>query len=158
MAPNFLIASERTLCFLIRDEKISLGMKKTGQGAGNYNGYGGGVLPGETVEECALREIREETNLTITKEQLKKTGTIDFHFPYKPEWNQRVHLYVIRSWKGEPEETSEMRPEWFSLNNIPYDTMWDSDKIWLPKLLSGQKIEATFVWKDDNKTVDSYKL
>jgi len=31
-----------------------------------------------------------------------------------------------------------MRPQWFAFSDIPYDQMWEDDRIWLPMLLNGQ--------------------
>lgn len=31
-----------------------------------------------------------------------------------------------------------MRPQWFAFTDVPYDQMWEDDKIWLPMLLNGQ--------------------
>jgi 8-oxo-dGTP diphosphatase len=156
--PKFKIATERTICFLLRDTQILLGTKKRGLGQLNYNGFGGKLEPGETAKEAAIRELREEAGVLVKKRNLEKRATIDFNFPYKPEWNQRVHVYFVDAWKGEPCETEEMRPEWFPRDKIPYEKMWDSDKHWLPMLLEGKKIKAEFIWKQDNKTVDAYKI
>jgi hypothetical protein len=35
-------------------------------------------------------------------------------------------------------ESDEMKFEWFSIKNIPYEKMWDSDKIWLEKIIQGE--------------------
>ena len=157
--PDFNFATERTICFLLRDGKILLPMKKRGFGAGNYNGYGGKKDPVDnTIDETAIRELWEEARLTARAEHLDRRAVIDFHFPAKPEFNQRVHVYFLEQWEGEPVETEEMKPEWFNMDAILYDKMWDSDRIWLPIVLSGKKIGATFVWKEDNKTVDSYRI
>jgi len=32
-------------------------------------------------------------------------------------------------------ETEEMKPEWFSIDEIPYDKMWDDDSYWMPRIL-----------------------
>jgi 8-oxo-dGTP diphosphatase len=155
---DFKFFSERTICFLLRDTKIILGMKKKGFGKSNYNGFGGGLEPGETAEEAAIREVKEETRVDVEQQNLEKMATIDFYFPYKTEWNQRVHVYFTRKWNGELAETEEMRPEWFDIASIPYDKMWDSDKYWLPLLMAGKRINAFFTWKEDNKTVCEYNI
>ena len=153
------IASERTLCFILKEDTILLGMKiKIAQGHGNYNGFGGGVEPGESPEEAAIRELTEESGLTAELQDLEHKATIEFYFPFRPEWNQRVRVYFLRSWQGEPRETEEMKPEWFPLGAMPYNKMWDSDRRWLPLLLDGKRIKASFTWKEDNKTVDSYTI
>ncbi len=94
-----------TLSFLFKDGQILLAMKKRGFGDGKWNGYGGKVEEGESIEEGAIREIKEEGNVKVQKEDLENFGVIDFYFPDKPDWNQRVHIYKILKWEGKPEET-----------------------------------------------------
>jgi len=155
---SFKIETERTICFLVNQDRILLGMKKKGQGAGNYNGFGGKVEAGESYEDAAVREVFEESGLIVDKRALEKRAVIEFHFPYKSEWNQRVHVYFANSWQGGPRETEEMKPEWFNKSAVPYERMWESDLHWLPLLLEGRKINAFFRWKEDNKSVDGYSI
>jgi 8-oxo-dGTP pyrophosphatase MutT (NUDIX family) len=134
-------------------------MKKIGQGHGNYNGFGGKKTDEDKdIEATALRELTEESGLSAQRSDLEHNATIEFYFPSKPEWNQRVRVYFVRAWHGEPRETEEMKPEWFPLDAMPYHRMWDSDRRWLPLLLCGKKIKAGFTWKEDNKTVDTYNI
>ena len=49
-----------TLCIIHQHSKILLGMKKRGHGVGKWNGFGGKVEKGETIEEAARRETKEE--------------------------------------------------------------------------------------------------
>jgi 8-oxo-dGTP pyrophosphatase MutT (NUDIX family) len=155
---EYTVRSERTICFLLKEDQILLGFAKSSQSKGKYNGFGGKKEANETIEEAAIRELYEESGLQARVEDLEKMAEIDFHFPYKEEWNQRVHVYFLRTWEGEPQETNEMRPEWFALDNIPYAQMWDSDRYWLPSILEGKKIKAFFKWKEDNKTIDEYRV
>jgi 8-oxo-dGTP diphosphatase len=157
--PEFNFATERTICFLLTEDKILLPRKKRGFGERNHNGYGGKKeQEDETIEDTAVREILEEGRITAKVKDLEKRAVIDFHFPYDPKLNQQVTVYFLYKWGGEPVETDEMEPFWFDRKEIPYSKMWDSDHYWLPIVLSGKKIKATFIWKKDNQTIDSYKL
>jgi len=128
--------------------EILLGMKKRGFGEGKYNGLGGKVISGETVEETTLRELREESGLCSKVEDLQRVAELYFFFPYKPGWNQTVQVYTISAFSGEPPETEEMAFQWFKRDQIPYHQMWDDDKYWLPLVLEGKRIYATFVFKE----------
>jgi 8-oxo-dGTP pyrophosphatase MutT (NUDIX family) len=110
-----------TLCLLVRNDQISLGQKKRGFGQGNYNGYGGKPKEGESLEDATIRELYEETGVVARAEDLKKRAILSFTFQYKPEWNQVVHVYHLQRYEREPTESTEMKPEWFSFEAVPYD-------------------------------------
>ncbi len=138
---------DATLCFLISKEngkinKICLAMKKRGFGTGKWNGVGGKVEDKETIEEATIREAKEEIGIIISK--LEKIATLTFLFPHNPLWNQLVHVYWSDQWEGEPQESEEMRPDWFSIDKLPYENMWSADHIWLSHVLEGNKVVATF--------------
>jgi len=143
---------QKTLCIVLDrvKERILLAMKKRNFGAGKYNGFGGRVEAGETVEQAAIRELREESLLEANITHLKKAGEIDFYFPHKPEFDQTVHVYLLEQYRGEPKETDEMAFKWFDVKAIPYHQMWDDDKYWLPKVLEGKKLRASFTFKEVN--------
>ncbi len=134
---------ETTLCLLRKDDKILLARKKRGFGEGKYNGVGGKLEGSETPEEAMIRETREEINVTPTK--YEKVGTVEFDEYYKGEQaNLIFHLYMAYEWDGEPTESEEMAPKWFSIDEIPYDEMFRDDTYWLPLVLEGKKIKAYF--------------
>jgi 8-oxo-dGTP pyrophosphatase MutT (NUDIX family) len=147
-----------TLLFLIdrKTNTICLGMKKRGFGASRWNGFGGKVNDGEEIEDAAIRETFEETNsgITIDKENLKKVATLNFRFPHKTEWNQQVHVFFVEKWDGNPNESEEMRPEWFNINDIPYEEMWSDDIHWLPQVLSGKILEADFSFNEKDQIIE----
>lgn len=139
---------ETTLLLLIKDNNILLGKKKRGFGEGKYNGIGGKVEPGETIEEAMIRETQEEICVTPTK--YYNAGKVSFLEYYKgKKENVIFHLYIANEWEGTPKETEEMEPCWFKIKNIPYDKMFPDDKYWLPKVLNGNKIEAFFEFDEE---------
>lgn len=151
---------QASLCLLIRengnDKEILLAMKKRGFGKGRWNGVGGkpDLEAGETVLDSALRETQEEIGVKIKNPE--RVAIMDFYFPEQPkekEWDQQVHLYLIKEWEGEPTETKEMLPRWFKVEEIPFDEMWDDDKHWLPHVLEGKKLKAEFHFDKDDKII-----
>ncbi len=134
-----------TVCFILRKNEILLAMKKRGFGEGKWNGYGGKVADGETVEAAAKRETAEESG--VRPELLDKRAILTFEFESDPVLLE-THVFVIGRHTGEPQETEEMRPQWFALNSIPYSEMWADDQYWFPYLLSGKKFRGHFFFKD----------
>lgn len=152
---------DATLVLLIKGSptaEVLLGYKKTGFGNGKYSGFGGKVEPGETIIEAAVRELAEETGIVAPTSSLTQVAVLTFHFPYKPDWSQRVHVFTATQWRSYPIESNEMAPAWFKVNQVPYDKMWDDGYYWLPRVLAGEVFRADFVFKPDNATVDSVKF
>lgn len=143
---------QTTLAYLIKDNQILLAMKKRGFAAGKWNGTGGKKKDGETVEEAAKREANEEIGIGIKK--LNKVATLNFYFLNRSDWNNHTSVYLVDSWIGEPTESEEMSPKWFELDKIPYDKMWEDDALWLPKVLNRIKIEADFLFDENQKMID----
>lgn len=152
---------DTTVCFLVReglDRQVVLGLKKKGFGQGKYTGFGGKVEAGEAVETAAVREVLEEAKIQLSLDVLENFGRITFLFPANPSWDQVVHIFVVRHWEGEPEESVEMKPEWFQADRLPFEMMWQDAIHWTPLVLAGKKIEARIVLQDDNESVASVEI
>ena len=147
-----------TLLFVIRDGQILLIHKKRGLGHGKINGPGGRLEPGETPLEAAIREVQEEVGMTIPKTALHAVGEITFRFPFMEAFNHFVHVFVATAWEGDPIETDEMLPNWFPVNAIPFNRMWQDDIYWLPIVLEGKTLSAEFEFGEDNETVVQWTM
>lgn len=132
-----------SLLFLRKDDQVLLAMKKRGFGQGRWNGVGGKVEADETIEAAMIRETQEEIGVTPTT--YEKVADIRFDEFFKGEPTlMHVHIFLATEWEGEPAESNEMAPRWFSQNEIPYDYMWADDPYWLPLVLEGKKVSADF--------------
>lgn len=133
-----------TLCFVLRDGQVLLGMKKRGFGAGRWNGFGGKIEPGETIEEAAKRETLEECGITV--KQMEAVGIHEFVFADRPDELLEVHVFRVDVYSGEPIETEEMQPKWFAYGAIPYADMWPDDQYWFPLFLTGKHFKTRFLF------------
>ena len=143
-----------TLCIVHQNNKVLLGMKKRGFGAGRWNGFGGKLKDGETVEAAARRELKEEAG--IVPADLILAGNLHFTIADTGD-DLEVHLFKITEFMGEPVESEEMKPRWFGINEIPFDQMWPDDIYWFPLFLENKKITAEFNFKDKDNLLD-YKI
>lgn len=131
-----------TLILVHQGSKILLGMKKRGFGVGRWNGFGGKLHEGETIEQAAKRETREEANITVS--DLEKFGVMEFYWKNKPDFCMEVHVFKSKIFGGIPTESEEMKPQWFDVREIPYDKMWQDDTHWLPMFLADKKFKGKF--------------
>ncbi|CAL8273382.1 unnamed protein product [Lota lota] len=137
-----------TLVLVIEPGRVLLGMKKRGFGAGKWNGFGGKVQTGETIEDAARRELKEESGLEV--DVLEKIGNITFEFVGENELLD-VHIFRSDSYNGEPTESDEMRPQWFDIDKIPFSLMWADDILWFPLLLQKKKFLGYFKFQGQDK-------
>lgn len=150
--PQWQPVDRATLVFVVVGDDILLIEKKRGLGAGKVNGPGGKVDPGETIEQCAIRECQEELDIEVS--ELEHLGEHRFQFTN----GYSIHCWVYRtsSYSGEPIETDEAKPLWRPVDDIPFERMWEDDHIWLPLLLKGQRFRANWIFDED--TMLDYQL
>jgi 8-oxo-dGTP diphosphatase len=134
-----------TLVFVIREGRILLIRKKRGLGKGKVNGPGGKLDPGENAVECAARECHEELGITVSNLECMGEHKFQFIDGYS------IHCWVFRTpdVEGEAYETDEAVPLWTDISEIPYDEMWEDDRIWLPMIIDGTPFTANWVFDDD---------
>ena len=116
-----------------------------------WNGFGGKIDPLESIRTAALREMREESRLEVL--DAAYVGRNIFEFVGEPLLLE-VHIFRATKWTGVLEETEEMEPQWFTVDEIPYVEMWADDKEWLPLLLSGQRFENYFLFRGHDEILE----
>ena len=134
-----------TLVFVIKNAEILLIRKKRGLGAGKINGPGGRLEPGESFAEAAIREAQEE--LRITPIDPRYAG--ETHFQFVDGYSIHVHVFTAQDFEGEPTETDEASPIWVPVDEIPYDEMWEDDRLWLPLVLDGVTFSGRYIFDND---------
>lgn len=144
-----------TLCYVIEEGEVLLIYKKRGVGEGLYNGPGGKIEDhDESPRHAAIRETREETRIEV--ENLEKVGELKFFFGQNPF--MYVYAFKTNDYTGEPEETEEARPEWFTINDMPYDQMWEDDRYWMPKMFEGKQIKARFQFDEEGESLQDWSI
>ncbi len=105
---------------VIKNGKVLLGRRKNSHGAGSWQFPGGHLEFAETVFQCALREVSEETGLVI---QNLRTGPYTNDY-FRSEGKHYITLYVIADWKhGEPEVLEPEKCEawhWFKWSELTH--------------------------------------
>ncbi|MDB5224659.1 MAG: hypothetical protein JWO43_281 [Candidatus Adlerbacteria bacterium] len=147
-----------TLGFLMRGDRVWLGLKKKKVAAGFLNGAGGKIDPGYTELSCLKKEIFDEWGVTIRAGTAQKMGVVDFYNEQEDgsSLDVRVHVYTISEWHGEPKESDEMgAPVPYHLNQVPYDQMMIGDRPWVQWVLFGKRVRAVVRYKTDKTLVSA---
>lgn len=125
--------TKTNIVFPVNGAEVLLAMKARGFGANWWNGFGGKLTEGETFEQAARRETKEEIGLTIGK--LRPVAKLLFFFGDKLDIASIA--YVTNDYQGEPTTSEEMRdPTWFGFDELPYKDMWPGDDQWIPQALA----------------------
>ncbi|MBQ6824272.1 MAG: 8-oxo-dGTP diphosphatase [Clostridia bacterium] len=124
---------ETTLCYLEQDGRLLMLhriKKEKDVNKDKWIGVGGHLESGETPEQCARREIWEETGLTA--EGLEYRGMVDFHCIGWPD--ERMHLFWCDHFHGTLKECNEGTLEWVPREKVDALPQWEGDRIFM-KLL-----------------------
>jgi 8-oxo-dGTP diphosphatase/2-hydroxy-dATP diphosphatase len=139
-----------TLVIVHQHNRLLLGRKKRGFGAGKWNGFGGKLEPGESLIEGAKRELWEEAGIEAVN--MEELGRLVFRFQDHPEIMD-VHVFKVRDFSGQPIETNEMTPGWFNEDEAPFEEMWPDDRFWFPLMLKNKQFKGLFSFDDRHQIV-----
>ena len=145
------MAIEATVCLIRRDGQLLLQEKAKGLfGGGKWDGPGGKMMPRESAAQCIVREVAEETGLTVLEPVLHGSLAVFFGPGKEPDWI--VHVFSASRFTGELHPSLEGHLRWFAEGQLPYDRMWPSDRFWLPQMLDGSLDGKPFearLWFDE---------
>ena len=138
-----------TLCYVIDKKKNRTLMlhrvkKVNDVHEGKWNGLGGKLEFGESPEECVIREIKEESGLTISDPRLH--GFITFPlFDGVDDWY--VFVFTVENYSGEIIESAEGNLEWIPSESVTALNLWDGDAIFLKWLKEDKFFSAKFIYE-----------
>ena len=126
-----------SLCYIERDGKYLMlhrTKKVNDENHDKWIGVGGKFEEGESPEECMLREVQEETGLTLT--QWRYRGIVTF---VSNTWGgEYMHLFTADGYSGELKSCEEGELEWVEKERLYSLPIWEGDKIFLRLLDSGR--------------------
>ncbi len=117
-----------TLCYIENQDSYLMlhrVKKKKDVNQDKWIGVGGKFEPGESPEECLLREVREETGLVLTSYRLR--GLLTF---LSEGWeSEYIFLYTADDYEGEVGECAEGTLKWVKKEEISSLNLWQGDKL-----------------------------
>ena len=92
-----------------------------------------------------MRELEEE--LGVVAVDPIRLG--DHRFQFVDGYSTYVHVYRASDLQGTPVETDEAIPMWINLDAIPFNEMWEDDRLWLPLLVAGKRFSGYWIFEGD---------
>ena len=122
-----------TLCYIEKDGcwlMLHRTKKKNDINHDKWLGIGGKFEEGESPEECLLREVREETGLTLTDYRFR--GLVTFVSDEAP--TEYMHLFTAAGFTGTLRECDEGTLEWVPIGEVGRLPLWQGDRLFLSLL------------------------
>lgn len=120
-----------TVCYIEHEGKYLMlhrVKKKKDINKNKWIGIGGHFMNGESPEECMIREVYEETGLTVTEYSYR--GIVTFFFDGSQ--TEYMHLFTATGFSGElTANCDEGELAWIPKNQLSLIPMWEGDKIFL---------------------------
>ncbi len=135
-----------SLCYIEKDGKYLMLhriKKENDVNRDKWIGVGGKFEAGETPQQCAAREIFEETGLVARS--LSYRAVITFDCPPYP--TEDMHLFTVTDFEGELKECDEGTLEWVEKSRLRELELWEGDYIFLELLEKNQpffKLKLTY--------------
>jgi 8-oxo-dGTP diphosphatase len=137
-----------TLCYVFNGNKVLMinrNKRKDDMHLGKWNGLGGKFNPGETPEECVIREVYEESGLLIKNPVLR--GFLTFPaFDDEEDWY--VFVFTANEFSGHLTESYEGELEWIEWEKVTDLPLWEGDKYFLDWLNQDRFFSAKFIYKN----------
>ena len=119
-----------SLCYIEKDGRYLMLHRTRKQNDENHDkwiGIGGKFEAGESPEDCMLREVREETGLSLGSWRFR--GIVTF---VSDEWGtEYMHLFTADSFTGSLRDCDEGELEWVEKERIGSLPIWEGDRIFL---------------------------
>lgn len=144
-----------TLCYIEKDNKYLMLhriKKENDLNKDKWIGVGGHFELGESPEECLLREVREETGLTLTSWKFR--GIVTF---LSNEWEEAEYmcLYTADGFDGKIIPCNEGTLEWVEKEKVTELPIWEGDKIFLRLLKENREFFSLKLRYEGAKLVEA---
>ena len=144
-----------TLCYIEKEDSYLMlhrVVKKNDVNKDKWIGVGGHFEEGESPEECLLREVKEETGLTLKAYDFR--GLITFKLTDsqgEKTLTEYMCLYTAKEYEGELSPCDEGVLEWVPKEKIQDLEIWEGDKIFFRLLNEGHPFFSLKLWYIDNE-------
>lgn len=146
-----------TLCYIEKDGKYLMlhrTKKKKDMNKNKWLGVGGKFEEKESPEECLIREVKEETGLTLKSYQL--VGIVTY---ISTKWETNyMYIFTSDQFEGDLIDCDEGDLQWIDKKEVRKLETWEGDKVFLDKILQNSKNFFTIKFEYDGEKLINYDL
>jgi len=146
-----------TICYIEKNDKYLMLHRTKKENDINKNkwlGVGGKFEEGESPEECIIREVKEETGLTLKEYQLR--GIVTY---LSTTWEtEYMYVFTANDFEGDLIECNEGDLEWIEKDKIMQLNTWEGDKIFVEKLLQNSNTFFSVKFEYDGEKLVKYTI
>ena len=128
-----------------------MGLKQTGFGIGRIVTLGGHVEPGESPAQAAVREVFEESGVTVAEADLEPPAPSSSFSRPGPSGTCPPWSTGRGPGPGSRRRQSEIVPAWYPVDGVPYPQMWPDSAHWMPEVLAGRTFPPSSRWPRTTK-------
>lgn len=121
-----------TICYIVHEQRVLLTQRTVPPHVGQWVAPGGRIEFGETPEACIVREIKEESGLTIASPALRGLTSV---FDPRLSLHWIAFIYFADRFSGTLLESPENPLRWFSMEEAAYPTVPHADVAYLRRVL-----------------------
>lgn len=146
-----------TLCYIEKDGRYLMlhrNKKKDDINHGKWIGVGGHAEQGESPEDCLLREVKEETGLTLTSYRFRSIIT----FIFNQNEQEEMCLFTADGFEGEITECDEGELAWIDKEKVLELPIWEGDRLFLRPMLSGEQRFFTLKLVYEGDTLTEHQI
>ncbi len=136
------------LCYAVRDGQVLMMLRRKQPNLGQWTAPGGKLEWDEAPHETCIREMREETGLTVRRPQLRAVIT---EVSPVETYQWMMFVYVVEDFEGEIGQTHEGDLAWLPLDGLDRYPLPQADRVFGPRVLdwNGQVAELKFYYDED---------
>lgn len=148
-------SNQGILCFLYDNDEVLLVHSGYRSDEKTWDGIGEFLQTTKSPELVAVKTIYDRVKVEVNLQDLEKAAVIHHRILNKDGKaldELELAVFLCNRWRGEPRVTPGIKPQWFSIDVLPFQEMPKDEQYWLPNILEGERLIVEVLSKINPET------